>query len=303
MNPRHFPAWRLQGAPPREDGSNVLLFFHSLTGEPDPATWWPGLVGPGKVLDTRSWCLVTPDLVPDQVGDAPLTTRTMAQVAGSVLDRLGIGTIRMAVGGSVGGMVALEWAATYPHRTRDVVVFAAPAVHPAQAMGWNHIQREAIRVAGPERGFALARMTAMLTYRTPDELEERFGQERRDDGLPQVASWLEHHGRKLVARYPLERYLHLLDAMDGHDVGDDGRGGVGAALGAFQGHLLGVGIKGDLLYPPETVRSWCRQAGSRAGYREIESVHGHDAFLLEEGAVAEILGGVLASRRRVLRAG
>ncbi|TVR59587.1 MAG: alpha/beta fold hydrolase [Gemmatimonadales bacterium] len=302
MNRRPFPPWHLQGAPPRDDGSNVLLFFHSLTGEPDPSTWWPGLVGPGKLLDTDRWCLVTPDLVPDPVGAAPLTTRTMARVAGSVLDRLGIGAVRMAVGGSVGGMVALEWAAIYPHRTRDVVVFAAPAVHPAQAMGWNHIQREAIRAAGPERGFALARMTAMLTYRTPDELEGRFGQERRDDGLPQVASWLEHHGRKLVARYPMERYLHLLDAMDGHHVGG-GRGGVGAALGAFQGRLLGVGIQGDLLYPPETVRSWCRKAGPGAAYHEIESVHGHDAFLLEEGAVAELLGDVLASRPRVLRVG
>lgn len=302
MIPTPFPAWRVQGAAPRSDGSNVLLFFHSLTGEPDPASWWPGLVGPGKVLDTRRWCLVTPDLAPGEAGETPLTTRTMARTAGAVLDRLGIGSVRMAVGGSVGGMVALEWAATFPERTAEVVVFAAPAVHPAQAIGWNHIQREAIRAAGPERGFALARMTAMLTYRTPEELETRFGQERRADGLPQVASWLEHHGRKLVARYPLERYLALLDAMDTHDVGA-GRGGVGPALRAFRGRLLGVGIHGDLLYPPETVRSWVREAGVGASYLEMDSVHGHDAFLLEEATVAGILAQRLAERPRVLKAG
>jgi homoserine O-acetyltransferase/O-succinyltransferase len=289
-----FPAWRLLGSPPREDGSNVILCFHSLTGEPDPCAWWPGLVGPGGVLDPGAWCLVTPDLARGLGDGAPLTTRRMARTAGEALDRLGVQRVRLAVGGSVGGMAALEWAASFPTRTEDVVVFAAPGVHPAQATAWNHVQREAIRAAGPQRGFALARMTAMLTYRTADELEVRFGQRRREDGLPEVASWLEYHGAKLEARYPLDRYLALLDAMDTHDVGA-GRGGVGAALQAFEGNLVGVGIRGDLLYAPDTVQAWVQQAGPRAHYVEMESIHGHDAFLLEEAIVGDILRERLAA--------
>lgn len=303
--------WRVHGAPPAADGSNVLLFFHSLTGEPDPAGWWPRLVGPGRLLDTRQYALVAPDLVPPaQVSPAsavpPLSIRTMAGVATALLDQLGIGRIRLAVGGSVGGMVALEWAAACPNRARDVVVFAAPAVHPAQATGWNHVQRQAIRMAAvegsPARGLALARMLAMLTYRTPDELELRFGSARRPDGLPQVASWLEHHGARLVERFDPDRYLALLDAMDGHDVGQD-RGGIETALSRVRARLHGVGIRGDQLYPPELVRGWVEAAtrGPGAGgsptprYHEIDSLHGHDAFLLEEAQVGRILADVLGA--------
>ncbi len=291
--------WRLRGAVPRPDGSNVLLFFHSLTGEPDPEAWWPGLVGRGRLIDPGRWAILAPDLVP---GEGPLTTRRMAETAGALLDQLGIPRVHLAAGGSVGGMVALEWAATFPNRADHVVVLAAPAVHPAQATGWNHVQREAIRLGsaldaagvegGSGQGLALARMAAMLTYRTPDELDLRFGAERRDDGLFQVASWLDHHGRKLVGRFGVERYLRLLGAMDAHDVGA-GRGGVERALCRVQARLWGVGIGGDLLYPPETVRAWCGAAGPGATYREIESFHGHDAFLLEEAQVGEILEEVL----------
>lgn len=301
--------WRLRGAAPARDGSNVLLFFHSLTGEPDPEAWWPGLVGPGRAVDTRRWSILAPDLVPPAVSGAPgasgappLTTRAMAELATGLLDQLGLPRVRLAAGGSVGGMVALEWAATFPNRADDVVVFAAPAVHPAQATGWNHLQRQAIRLGealaaagapdGVARGLALARQAAMLTYRTPDELEIRFGQDRRPDGLPQVASWLDHHGRRLVERFPVERYLRLLDAMDTHDVGA-GRGGVASALTRVQARLTGVGIRGDLLYPPDTVRDWVQAAGPGATYHEIDSVHGHDAFLLEEAQVGEILAEVL----------
>lgn len=303
--------WRLHGAAPEADGSNVILFFHALTGEPDPAGWWPTLVGPGCLLDTRRWSLVAPDLVPPAPVPAPdapgpraprLTTRTMAGVAGALLDQLGIGRIRMAVGGSVGGMVALEWAARWPTRADQVVVFAAPAVHPAHATGWNHLQRHLLdlgRELGEEaRGLALARAAAMLTYRTPEELDHRFGATRRDDGLPQVASWLDHHGTRLVARFSVDRYRDLLDAMDHHDVGR-GRGGVGTALGRVRSTLHGVGIPGDLLYPAETVREWVEAASDKPGgvghrYHEIHSVHGHDAFLLEEDQVGEILEDALA---------
>jgi homoserine O-acetyltransferase len=296
--------WRVQGAVPEADGSNVLLFFHALTGEPDPASWWPGLVGPGRLLDTRRWALVAPDLVPAEIPTPHLTTRAMAGVASALLDQLGVPRVRMAVGGSVGGMVALEWAATWPTRADQVVVFAAPAVHPAHATGWNHLQRQLLALgaeSGREgEGLALARVAAMLTYRTPEELDRRFGAARRDDGLPQVASWLDHHGTRLVERFSPGRYRALLDAMDHHDVGRD-RGGVATALSRVRARLHGVGIPGDLLYPAETVRSWVEAAATGSGaagspvprYHEIHSTRGHDAFLLEEDQVGGILENAL----------
>lgn len=289
--------WTLAGSP-APDGGNVVLLFHSLTGGTDPGAWWPTLVGEGRLLDPRRWAILTPALLGGCAGTgdperlpAGITPRDMAHVVGLLLDRLGIPRVRLAVGGSVGGMVALEWAASLPHRSDAVVVFAAPAAHTTQGIAFNRIQREALRLGGPVEGLALAREMAMLTYRTAAELEERFGRERTEEGRFQVTSWLAHHGRRLVARFHPASYRLLLDAMDAHDVGLD-RGGTGPALRAFQGDLVGVGIEGDLLYPPGEIAGWVRAAGGR--YREIRSVHGHDAFLLEEEQVGAILEEALA---------
>jgi homoserine O-acetyltransferase len=133
-------------------------------------------------------------------------------------------------------------------------------------------------------------MTAMISYRTAAEFQTRFGRERREDGRFQVQSYLDHHGEKLLRRFDLESYRALIDTMDRHDVGR-GRGGVAAALGAFRGRLIGVGIPGDLLYGEADVRGWTEAAG--AEYRELHSPYGHDAFLIETTAVAGLLGEAL----------
>lgn len=292
--------WTLAGTP-APDGGNVVLLFHSLTGGTDPGAWWPTLVGEGRLLDPRRWAILTPALLGGCAGTgdperlpAGLTPRDMAFMVGLLLDHLGIPRVRLAAGGSVGGMVALEWAASFPRRSDAVVGFAAPAAHTAQGIAFNRIQREALRLGGPVEGLALAREMAMLTYRTAAELEERFGRERTEEGQFQVTSWLAHHGRRLVVRFHPASYRLLLDAMDAHDVGMD-RGGPCPALRAFQGDLVGVGIEGDLLYPPGEIAGWVRAARGR--YREIRSVHGHDAFLLEEEQVGVILEEALARPR------
>jgi len=170
-------------------------------------------------------------------------------------------------------------------------VFAAPAAHTAFAIGYNHVQRRALELGG-EAGLALARMAAILTYRTAEEFEARFGRERRaDDDRFQVQSYLDHHGAKLVARMDPGSYRTLIDAMDAHDVGR-GRGGVAAALRGARTRLHGIGIPGDLLYSPSDVCSWVEQAGG--AYHELHSGHGHDAFLLEPAGASAILRRVLA---------
>jgi len=290
-----------------EKRDNVVVVFHSLTGSPETLGGWKGsVIGPGKAIDTNKWAVLCPNLLgscygttfkriqrrdSSNSGSGPaISTRDQAHLAGILVDSLGISSVPLVTGGSLGGMVALEFAASFPERTLRAVVFAAPAAHSAWAIGWNHVQRRAIEAAGPAAGLAVARMVGMLTYRSPAELEKRFQRLPGDGETFAVQSYLTHHGAKLVARFEVQSYLALLDAMDAHDVGR-GRGGTAAALSAFHGRLVGVGITSDVLYPEDEVKGWVREAG--ASYAELNSAHGHDGFLLEPEAAGALLAGAL----------
>lgn len=318
-------AYHLDGAL-AGDGRNLVLVFHALTGSADAAGsstgWWREVVGPGRAVDTARWIVLCPNLLgscygtrwggvewngvapneapPARSGVPPITTRDQARFAALLVTALGVpldaGALALVAGGSLGGMVALEWAACYPASARAVVALAAPAAHPAWAVAWNHLQRVALDLAGPGReaeGLALARQIAMLSYRTAEEFEARFGRSpgiERSSGFA-VEDYLDRHGTRLVERFDPIAYRTLLDAMDSHDV-SRGRGGVGAAFRRVTGRLVGVGIPGDVLYPAEGVREWVMDA--RATYREIDSRVGHDAFLVESAQVSTILAEVLA---------
>ena len=275
---------------------NAIFVFHSLTGSTEAAEWWRGVVGPGCAIDTDRYAVFCPNLLGSCFGTTGLpagssvTTRDMARFAAKLVGAHGITSVALAAGGSLGGMVALEWAAELKSLSRAVAVFASPAAHTAFAIGYNHVQRQALELGG-EAGLALARMAAILTYRTAAEFEARFGREQRADGRFQVQCYLDHHGAKLVARMDPASYRTLLDAMDSHDVGR-GRGGVAAALRGAHTRLHGIGIPGDLLYQPADVRTWVVAAGGC--YHELRSSHGHDAFLLEPAAASAILRRALA---------
>lgn len=279
-----------------EKGSNLVVVLHALTGDPHVQRWWPEVVGPGRALDTDRWAVVCPSLIGSPYGTtrpppgARVTPRDMARLTIRLAEALGAPRPALVTGGSLGGMVALEWVAADPDSTEAAVVFAAPGAQPSSAIGAGHVQRRALELGGRD-GLALARMAAMLTYRTDRELEHRFGRQRRTDGRFEMQSWLEHHGRSFVDRFDVESYTLLLDAMDAHDVAG-GRGSFADALGHFGGLLVGVGVPGDVLYPAQSVRDWTEPAG--AEYEEIHSIHGHDAFLLETDQVARILHGTLA---------
>jgi homoserine O-acetyltransferase len=281
---------------------NLVVVFHALTGNADAAgDWWRDVIGPGRALDTERFAVLAPNLLGSCYGTTgpgdyaegefpPVTPRDQARLAGVLVNHLGVESPALVAGGSLGGMVALEWALEHPGRARAVVAMAAPAAHTAYAIGWNHIQRRLVTELG-ERGIELARQVAMMTFRTESELGGRFGRCTARDGRWQVASWLDHHGRKLRERFDAATYAVLLDAMDAHDVGR-GRGGVASALASLTGRVVAVGIPGDLLYSAEEVYHWSALAGAR--YEEISSVHGHDAFLLEHDQVGRILAEALA---------
>lgn len=290
-----------------EAKDNLVVVFHSLTGSPETLGGWKGsVIGPGKAVNTDRWAVLCPNLLGSCYGttfkrslrrvgraDAPptITTRDQAHLVFLLIESLGISSLALVTGGSLGGMVTLELAASFPSLFRAAVVFAAPAAHTAWAIGWNHVQRRALEAGGPEAGLAVARMAGMLTYRTPEEFESRFGRQGGADEPFAVQSYLSRHGAKLVARFDAKSYRTLLDAMDAHDVGR-GRGGVAAALAAAGARLTGVGIPGDGLYPEAVVKGWVKEAG--ATYAELASSHGHDGFLLETEAAGALLAAALA---------
>ncbi|MEX2572414.1 MAG: homoserine O-acetyltransferase [Gemmatimonadota bacterium] len=286
-----------------EERDNLVVIFHALTGSADAlGGWWSNVLGPGRAVDTDRYAVLCVNFVgscygstgawdPERRPFPRIGARDLAKLVHRIVSDLGVTRVRAAAGGSLGGMVALEWAVTYPTLTDRSVVFAAPAAHTAGAIGWSHIQRRMIQAAG-EDGLEIARMVAMMTYRTAGEFEQRFGRTHNPDGSFAVESYLSRHGEKLRDRFDLHSYLTLLDTMDDHDVGE-GRGGVEAALAPVGDRLIGVGITGDLLYREEDVLAWTRPA--RAEYQQIKSIHGHDAFLLEPDQVTRILVDALAA--------
>jgi homoserine O-acetyltransferase/O-succinyltransferase len=286
-----------------ESRDNLVVVFHALTGSANAVgDWWRDVVGPGRALDTNRYAVLCTNLLgscygttgPSDPARRPfpdVTTRDMARLVGELVQWLQVASVALAAGGSLGGMVAMEFAATYPTLVRNTVVLAAPAEHPASAIAWSHIQRRTIAAAGDD-GLEIARMIAMMTYRTAGELADRFGRVEHEDGGFAVARYLSRQGEKLRARFDAHTYLTLLAAMDSHDVGR-GRGGVASALGGVRGKIIGIGIPGDLLYDPVLdVRRWTEAAGVE--YREIESPKGHDGFLLEVEQVSALLREVLA---------
>lgn len=296
-------AYHLDGAL-NETRDNVILVLHALTGTADAAgDWWKGIVGAGQALDTDRYAVLSPNLLGSCYGTSgatdggerfpAVTTRDMARVVGVLLEALQIPRVVLVTGGSLGGMVALEFVACFPGRTGSAVVFAAPAAQSAAAIGWVHVQREALRIGGAD-GLKLARQVAMLTYRTPDGLRERFGRRRGADGAFSVQEWLWAQGAKLDERFDRASYSTLLDAMDSHDIGR-GRGGTGERLRESGARLTGVGIPGDQFYPAAEVQEWVRASGGT--YRTIDSAHGHDAFLIERGRVGAILTEALSPPR------
>jgi len=311
-------AWRHDGPPP--DQAPQVVVVHALTGSADAAgDWWEPLIGPGRALDTQRVGVLGANLLGGRYGSTgptsidprtgrpfgrhfpAVSTRDQARVQWALLDALGIDETVLVVGGSLGGMVALEVALVRPSAVRHVIPIAAPAATGPMALAWNHIQVELIERLG-DAGLALARELAMTTYRSETDFDERFGRSSEPGGRPSIVSYLDYQGAKLVDRFDGDTYRILAGAMDRHDIGN-GRDGLEAALAHLAGAgtaLTGVGIADDILYGPRQVRALVATAGAAgvdAHYREIRSTKGHDAFLVEWDQLALILGEALDRER------
>ena len=324
------------------DAGNAVLVLHALTGDSHvtgpagpghpTAGWWDTLVGPGRPLDPDRWFVVAPNVLGGCQGSTgpsstapdgrpwgsrwPLLTPRDSVAAETVLaDALGVRRWALVVGGSMGGMRALEWAATEPDRVERLCLLASPAETSADQIGWAAPQLAAIRAdpgwyggdyhhlppgRGPHLGMGIARRIAHLSYRSPFELAERFGRDAQDGEDPwrggryAVESYLDHHAAKLVHRFDAGSYVRLTEMMNTHDVGR-GRGGVEAALARVTARTLVAGISSDRLYPPDEQHRLAAGVPGSGPARIIDSPYGHDGFLIEADAVGALVAELLAS--------
>jgi homoserine O-acetyltransferase len=236
-----------------------------------------------------------------------ITIRDMVRAQGRLADHLGIARWHSVVGGSMGGMQVMEWAITFPGRVGSIVPIATCTQASAQQIAWGAIGRRAIRMDpkwqggdyygaapddGPWEGLATARMVAQVTFRSDNVFTDRFGRELADgatlhDGLDlwqrfEVERYLDYHGDKLVRRFDTNSYLIIGKAMDLHDVAR-GRSGLATAMARIVSPSMVMGISSDILYPTyqqRQINDLLVSAGRRSEYVEIDSPHGHDAFLI-----------------------
>ncbi|MGA0878253.1 MAG: homoserine O-acetyltransferase MetX [Ilumatobacteraceae bacterium] len=315
--------------------SNAVLLCHAWTGDSHasgPASvghatpgWWEGVVGPGLAIDTDQWFVVCANVLGGCQGSTGpasphpddgrpygsrfpvVTIRDMVRVQARLADHLGIAVWHSVIGGSMGGMQALEWATTFPDRVRSVAPIATCVQASAQQIAWGAIGRRAIRNdpcwnggdyydadpgEGPHEGLATARMVAQVTFRSDNAFTDRFGRDMvgADSGSMkslesqfEVERYLEYHGLKLVRRFDANSYMVIGKAMDLHDVAR-GRSSLVAAMARITVPTLTMGIWSDFLYPEYQqllIRDMVAANGGRTTHVEIDSPHGHDAFLID----------------------
>jgi len=319
--------------------SNAVLVLHALTGDShaaadpgDPGAgpgWWEAMIGPGAPVDTDRFFVVCPNVLggcqgttgpsSDATDGRPyggrfptVTIRDQVAVEAGLADHLGIRRWAGVVGGSMGGMRALEWCVTHPDRVERAVVVAVGAAATAEQIALCSVQDRAIRAdpafqggdyydtgRRPTTGMAIARGIGHISYRTTDELQYRFGRRPQGEEDPlkggrfAVESYLEHAGEKLADRFDPNSYLALSEAMNHHDLGR-GRGGIAEALARVTADVSVAGITSDRLYLIGLQYELAGLLPGRPDVVVIESTAGHDGFLVEVGAVGGVVREALA---------
>ncbi|ACL70703.1 homoserine O-acetyltransferase MetX [Halothermothrix orenii] len=310
--------------------NNVILVVHHLTADAhvagyypheDRYGWWDDLIGPGQIIDTDRYfvicsnilgscygttgpCSINPETGEPYGPDFPvITVKDMVKAQFKLLRKLGIKGIDTVIGGSLGGMQALRWGVDYPELVRQVVAISAPARLRAREIAYNTIASRAIKndpdwQGGryyntgryPVKGLQLARMVGMLTYRTPDLFQERFGRKMKNREF-EVNNYLEYQGQKFTGRFDANSLLCLNKAMDLFDLAR-GYSSLEEAISRIKAKTLIITTDTDQLFDPgesvEIVEIMLKQ-GKKAYHREIKSRYGHDAFLIEFRKLAKIL--------------
>ncbi|WP_288558807.1 homoserine O-acetyltransferase [uncultured Victivallis sp.] len=321
-------------------GSNAVLITHALSGDAHvcgrhtPADqkpgWWDDMIGPGKMIDTNRYFVVCSNVLGSCAGstgprsvnpdtgnpynlDFPvITIRDMVRAQKYLMEHLKIKKFLSVVGGSMGGMQAMEWAINYPDLVDSVIPIATTSQLSSQSIAFNWVGREAIKYDPnwnngnysadhvPDRGLAAARMLAHITYLSEESMNRKFGRELQDADSYSfnfrrdfaVESYLEHQGRRFVERFDANSYFYITRAMDYFDLAARAGGDLAKAFEPVKAAVLVVSFSSDWLFPTSESRKIVNallKNRCNVSFCEIESGYGHDAFLLE----VDILGGMI----------
>ncbi|MGN6820543.1 MAG: homoserine O-acetyltransferase MetX [Sphingomonas sp.] len=325
------------------DGANAILICHALTGDQYVASdhpitgkpgWWTRMVGPGKPIDPERHFIVCANVLGSCMGSSGpatvnpatgkpwgmsfpvITIRDMVRAQAMLLDHLGVDSLTV-VGGSMGGMQALSWAATFPERVRKAVVIASTARHTAQNIAFHEVGRQAIMADPnwrngdyygggdpPAAGLAVARMAAHITYLSEAGLTEKFcrrlqAREAKSFGFDadfQVESYLRHQGLSFTDRFDANSYLYITRAMDYFDLAEEHGGLLANAFKGKKTRFALVSFDTDWLYPTPESRAIVHAlnaAGAAVSFVELNSPFGHDAFLLDSPELNRVVDGFL----------
>lgn len=302
-----------------ENSTPDLLGKYSRLYKDKPG-WWNELIGEGKVFDTKKYFVICSNIIgscygssgpttihngkPFRMNFPKVTVRDMVKAQKYLIDFLGIKKILAVVGGSLGGMQAFEWALMYPNIVESIIPIASSVQHSPWAIALNKLSREAI-MKDPEwsdgnysqqpiNGLSFARKLAMISYRSYDSFQQRFSRNlnhTKDKFL--VETFLEHHAEKLIERFDANAYIYLSQAMDENDIAKN-RGSIVDVLYSIKQKALIIGISSDILYPPSEQKSIQKMIPNSI-YREINSIHGHDAFLIEFEQLTKFIGNFLST--------
>jgi homoserine O-acetyltransferase/O-succinyltransferase len=322
-------------------GDNVILVCHALSGGAHAAGWhrgaskpgwWDVMIGPGRAFDTTRDCVICTNVLggcygttgPASIDPATgrpyglrfpaVSVRDMVTVQKQLLDRLGVTRLKAVAGGSMGGMQALQWAASYPSFVTSVIAIATTPTHSPQQIAFNEIARRAVMAdprwcggdytpdAPPADGLAVARMIGHVTYLSDRGMQRKFGRRRRDEDVTapfdadfEVERYLDHQGRAFVDRFDANTLLYLTKALDRFDL--EAERPLAQCLAGTEAAFLLLAFSSDWLYPAyqlEHLAGEARAANRHVVYQELPSDYGHDAFLLEHEAQAPIIRRFLA---------
>ena len=326
------------------NADNAILIEHALSGDAHVAGyysesdekpgWWDTMVGPGKTFDTNRYFIVCSNVIGGCSGstgpgsmnpatgtrygmDFPFVTiADMVHAQKKLMDHLGIRKWLCVAGGSMGGMQVLRWALLYPDCMESIIPIATTSRISAQSIAFNWVGREAIMsdpewngghyTDQPDRGLAIARMLAHITYLSEESMRRKFGRKLQSatdysfdfDKDFSVESYLEHQGMRFVDRFDANAYLYITRAIDYFDVADKSNGDLAKGLAPIQCKTLVVSFSSDWLFPPEQSREMVRgmlKNGLDVTYCNIKSSYGHDAFLLEDDTLGRLISNFLAN--------
>ena len=331
------------------DRSNAILICHALTGDQhvastNPVTgkpgWWTLMVGPGKPIDTDRFFVISSNVLGGCLGttgpastnpdtgrpyglDLPVVTiADMVRAQAMLVTGLGIDKLFAVVGGSMGGMQALQWAASYPDRVFSVVAIATSYRHSSQNIAFHEVGRQAVMAdpdwcggryleegRNPKKGLAVARMAAHITYMSDRSLHQKFGRNLQDrDALAfgfdadfQIESYLRHQGMTFVDRFDANSYLYVTRATDYFDLAADHGGILANVFKGTKTRFCVLSFTSDWLYPTSESRAVVHAlnaAGAPVSFVEIESDRGHDSFLLDIPEQYRIVRGFLTGAAR-----